>query len=171
MEMSGNDLVVGAVFTRTRSRASLSITRLDFYRWNSAHHESSHLNHSGWFLLLKICTSWIRTKSLIFYIAHPHIIFHPLNTLSQGSIIAHVQFFPLQVPFSPKFEADFWPDERLEQASILVTLFFRICSHDSPFQANRRKRNPQSFGSSFKSPFNLQVLPSIQRLPFNQIFQ
>jgi len=44
-----------------------------------------------------------------------------------------------QVPFSPKFEADFWPDERLEQA-------------------NRRKRNPQSFGSSFKSPFNLQEI-------------
>jgi len=45
-----------------------------------------------------------------------------------------------QVPISPKFEANFWPDERLEQA-------------------NRRKRNPQSFGSNFKSPFNLQVLP------------
>jgi len=29
-----------------------------------------------------------------------------------------------QVPFSPKFEADFWPDERLEQASILITVFY-----------------------------------------------
>lgn len=121
MEMSGNDLVVGAVFTRTRSRASLSITRLDFYRWNSAHHESSHLNHSGWFLLLKICTSWIRTKSLIFYIAHPQIIFFRQTLWAKDP---NSQFFPLQVPFSPKFEADFWPDERLEQASILVTLLF-----------------------------------------------
>ena len=39
-------------------------------------------------------------------------------------LIFVVKLFPLQVPFSPKFEADFWPDERLEQASILVTLWF-----------------------------------------------
>ena len=39
-------------------------------------------------------------------------------------LIFDVKLFPLQVPFFPKFEADFWPDERLEQASILITVFY-----------------------------------------------
>ena len=39
-------------------------------------------------------------------------------------LIFDVKLFPLQVPFSPKFEADFWPDERLEQVSNLITVFY-----------------------------------------------
>ena len=86
--------------------------------------------------------------------------------------IAHVQFFRLQVPFSPKFEADFWPDERLEQVSNLITVFyFQDLFSWFSFSGKPSERKPLIFGSSFKSPFNLQVLPSIQRFSFNQIFQ
>ena len=100
-------------------------------------------NHSTWFLSLEFCTSWIKSLkslSLIFITQNLHIMnqnqvayllyrsssnyFSSVEHFEPRILIAHVQFFPLQVPFSPKFEADFWPDERLEQASILVTLLF-----------------------------------------------
>ena len=148
-------------------------------------------NHSTWFLSLEICTSWIKSlKSLrlIFITGILHIMnqnqvayllyrscsnyFSSVEHFEPRISIAHVQFFRLQVPFSPKFEADFWPDERLEQASILITVFyFQDLFSWFSFSGKPSERKPLIFGSSFKSPFNLQVLPSIQRFSFNQIFQ
>ena len=71
-------------------------------------------------------------------------------------LIFVVKLFPLQVPFSPKFEADFWPDERLVQASILITVFyFQDLFSWFSFSGKPSERKPLIFGSSFKSPFNL----------------
>ena len=100
-------------------------------------------NHSTWFLSLEFCTSWIKSlKSLrlIFITWNLHIMnqnqvayllycscsnyFSSVEHFEPRISIAHVQFFRLQVPFSPKFEADFWPDERLEQVSNLITVFY-----------------------------------------------
>ena len=119
------------IFTRFTS-----LTRLiGFSRLTSFSHKSTH-NYPKTSLLMYNCThlglKW--TLALV----------EPLSYT-----------FLFQVPISPKFEANFWPDERLEQVK------HQSCRSLDPTlpQANRRKRNPQSFGSNFKSPFNLQVLP------------
>ena len=118
------------IFTRFTS-----LTRLiGFSRLTSFSHRSAH-NYPKTSLLMYNCTHLGLKGTLA--------LVEPLSYT-----------FLFQVPISPKFEANFWPDERLEQVK------HQSCRSLDPTlpQANRRKRNPQSFGSNFKSPFNLQVL-------------